>query len=42
MFPDCALVPSVVGVMVVVGLIAAVVPARRGLAVQPTEALRDE
>jgi putative ABC transport system permease protein len=37
-----ALVPSVVGVMVVVGLIAAVVPARRGLAVQPTEALRDE
>jgi putative ABC transport system permease protein len=36
------LVPSVVGVMVVVGLIAAVAPARRGLAVQPTEALRDE
>ncbi len=35
-------VPAVVGVMVVVGLIAAVVPARRGLAVQPTEALRDE
>jgi predicted lysophospholipase L1 biosynthesis ABC-type transport system permease subunit len=37
-----ALVPSVVGVMVVVGLIAAVAPARRGLAVQPTEALREE
>ena len=37
-----ALVPSVVGVMVLVGLIAAVAPARRGLAVQPTEALRDE
>jgi hypothetical protein len=37
-----ALVPSVVAVMVVVGLIAAVAPARRGLAVQPTEALRDE
>jgi putative ABC transport system permease protein len=36
------LAPSVVGVMVLVGLIAAVVPARRGLAVQPTEALRDE
>lgn len=37
-----ALVPSVVAVMVVVGLIAAAAPARRGLAVQPTEALRDE
>jgi putative ABC transport system permease protein len=37
-----ALVPNVVAVMVLVGLIAAVAPARRGLAVQPTEALRDE
>jgi ABC-type antimicrobial peptide transport system permease subunit len=36
------LVPSVVAVMVVVGMIAALAPARRGLAVQPTEALRDE
>jgi putative ABC transport system permease protein len=36
------LVPSVVGVMVCVGLTAALAPARRGLAVQPTEALRDE
>jgi predicted permease len=37
-----ALVPSVVAVMVVVGMMAALAPARRGLAVQPTEALRDE
>jgi hypothetical protein len=36
------LLPSVVGVMSVVGLVAAFGPARRGLAVQPTEALRDE
>jgi predicted permease len=36
------LVPGVVAVMTVVGLAAAVVPARRGLAVQPVEALRDE
>ena len=28
--------------MIVVGLLAAIVPARRGLAVQPTEVLRDE
>jgi ABC-type antimicrobial peptide transport system permease subunit len=34
--------PSVVAVMTIVGLVAAVVPARRGLAVQPIEALRDE
>jgi ABC-type antimicrobial peptide transport system permease subunit len=37
-----ALVPAVVAVMVVVGLAATAAPARRGLAVQPTEALRDE
>jgi len=37
-----ALVPSVVAVMAVVGMVAAPAPARRGLAVQPTEALRDE
>jgi predicted permease len=37
-----ALVPGVVGVMVVVGMAAALGPARRGLAVQPVEALRDE
>ena len=36
------LMPSVVAVMTVVGLFAAVAPARRGLAVQPVEALRDE
>ena len=36
------LVPGVVGVMSMVGLVAAIAPARRGLAVQPVEALRDE
>jgi ABC-type antimicrobial peptide transport system permease subunit len=36
------LLPSVVAVMSIVGLVAAVAPARRGLAVQPVEALRDE
>jgi ABC-type lipoprotein release transport system permease subunit len=36
------LLPSVVGLMSFVGLLAAVGPARRGLKVQPTEALRDE
>jgi putative ABC transport system permease protein len=36
------LLPSVVAVMAIVGLVAAVAPARRGLAVQPVEALRDE
>jgi putative ABC transport system permease protein len=36
------LFPVVVGVMFAVGLLAAVGPARRGLAVQPTEALRNE
>jgi hypothetical protein len=36
------ILPSVVGVMFTVGLIAAIGPARRGLAVQPTEALREE
>jgi predicted permease len=36
------LLPSVVGLMSLVGLLAAVGPARRGLKVQPTEALRDE
>ena len=36
------LLPSVVGLMSFVGLLAALGPARRGLAVQPTEALRDE
>lgn len=34
------LLPAVTGVMVTVGLLAALGPARRGLAVQPTEALR--
>ena len=36
------LIPSVAGLMLVVGLLAALTPARRGLAVQPTEALREE
>jgi ABC-type antimicrobial peptide transport system permease subunit len=36
------LLPSVVAVMAIVGLVAAVAPAHRGLAVQPVEALRDE
>jgi putative ABC transport system permease protein len=34
--------PAVAGLMLMVGLLAALGPARRGLAVQPTEALRDE
>jgi predicted permease len=36
------LLPLAGGFMVVVGLLAALGPARRGLAVQPTEALREE
>jgi ABC-type antimicrobial peptide transport system permease subunit len=36
------LFPVVVAVMSAVGLVAAVGPARRGLRVQPTEALRNE
>jgi hypothetical protein len=36
------ILPSVVAVMSAVGLLAAIGPARRGLAVQPTEALREE
>jgi len=36
------LLPGVVAVMFMVGILAALGPARRGLAVQPTEALRDE
>jgi hypothetical protein len=36
------LLPTVVALMSAVGLLAALGPARRGLAVQPTEALRDE
>lgn len=36
------LMPSVIAVMAIVGLFAAIAPARRGLAVQPIEALRDE
>jgi ABC-type antimicrobial peptide transport system permease subunit len=37
-----SMMPAVVAVMFTVGLLAALGPARRGLAVQPTEALRDE
>jgi hypothetical protein len=36
------ILPSVVALMFTVGLLAVVGPARRGLAVQPTEALREE
>jgi ABC-type lipoprotein release transport system permease subunit len=36
------LVPAVALLMVVIGLLAALGPARRGLAIQPTEALREE
>jgi putative ABC transport system permease protein len=36
------LMPIVATIMMVVGLLAALGPARRGLAVQPTEALREE
>jgi putative ABC transport system permease protein len=36
------LVPGVIGLMFALGLAATLGPARRGLAVQPTEALRDE
>lgn len=36
------LLPAMSVVMVIVGLLAAVGPARRGLRVQPTQALRDE
>lgn len=37
-----ALLPSMVGVMSVVGLLAVVGPARRGLRIEPTEALKGE
>ena len=40
--PAYVLFPTVVAVMFAVGLLAAAGPARRGLAVQPTEALRNE
>jgi predicted permease len=36
------LLPAVAGIMLVVGVLAALGPARRGLAIQPTEALREE
>ncbi len=36
------LLPTVAGVMFIVGILAALGPARRGLAVQPTETLREE
>lgn len=37
-----SLLPAVAALMLAVGLIAASVPARRGLRIQPTEALREE
>jgi putative ABC transport system permease protein len=36
------ILPTVVALMLTVGLLAAIGPARRGLSVQPTEALREE
>jgi hypothetical protein len=36
------LMPVVAAIVLAVGLLAALGPARRGLAVQPTEALREE
>ena len=36
------LLPSVAALMAAVGMLAALGPARRALAIQPTEALRDE
>jgi hypothetical protein len=36
------ILPGVAALMIIVGLLAALGPARRGLAVQPTEALREE
>jgi ABC-type lipoprotein release transport system permease subunit len=34
--------PAVAGLIMTVGLLAALGPARQGLSVQPTEALREE
>jgi putative ABC transport system permease protein len=39
---EWVLLPGVAALMIIVGLLAALGPARRGLAVQPTEALREE
>jgi ABC-type antimicrobial peptide transport system permease subunit len=36
------MLPVVVMIVIVVGLMAAFGPARRGLSIQPTEALREE
>jgi hypothetical protein len=36
------IVPGVILFMTAVGLLAAIGPARRGLSIQPTEALREE
>ena len=36
------MVPIVIVFMITVGLLAAIGPARRGLSIQPTEALREE
>jgi len=36
------MLPLVAALMMVVGLLAALGPARRGLAIEPTEALREE
>ena len=39
--PGWRLLPAMAAIMIVVGLLAAIGPARRGLRIQPTEALRD-
>lgn len=40
--PGARILPPVVAIIVIVGLLAALGPARRGLAIQPNEALRQE
>jgi ABC-type antimicrobial peptide transport system permease subunit len=39
---EAVILPLVSAIMIAVGLSAAIGPARRGLRIQPTEALREE